>query len=77
MGIARGRVDFVVAQQLPIHAQALAVCQRPVREAVALVVDPHVFEFGPPANHEPRAVKGTNGARALCYAHNILILRRF
>ena len=47
MCVSRSRVNLVVAQELPDHAQALAERQRPRSETVSNVVESHVLKVRP------------------------------
>ncbi len=75
MGVARRRLDLVVAEKLPDHRQAFADRERPRGERMAKIVKPDVVETGVPADavlahvyrQEPRLRK--KSAQFLRYSH--------
>ena len=57
VGVAVGRLDLAVPEQLADHRQSLAERERPGREGTAEVMEPHVLESGLVANQLPRCVQ--------------------
>ena len=57
VGVAGGRLELGVAEELGDHRQALAERERPGRERVTKVMEPHVLEPGLAADQLPRRVQ--------------------
>ena len=57
MGVARRRLKFAVAEELPDHRQGLPECERARSEAVSEVVNSPLFQPGAPTDGPPRMLK--------------------
>ena len=57
MGVARGRLDIAVLEQLAGHRQGLAERKCPGRKGMSKVMQPDVIESGPGPNGLPNMVE--------------------
>ncbi len=64
MGVAGGRLDVTVAEQLPDYRQGLAERQGPGRKGMSEIVNSYIFQPGALADAPPGSLQiGEVGAR--------------